>query len=102
MGNGRERKRERAGRSEEVSRRSCLPSVSSLRRPMEQEEALQMLSLAEKLIEYSLDFLEPKISPQEHSVLKITTSLFPASSVLFGKCSAKNVVHSKNTEKTAY
>lgn len=74
VGNGRERKRERAGRSEEVSRRSCLPSVSSLRRPMEQEEALQMLSLAEKLIEYSLDFLEPKISPQEHSVLKLTTS----------------------------
>ena len=41
---------------------------------MEQEEALQMLSLAEKLLEYSLDFLEPKISPQEHSVLKLTTS----------------------------
>ena len=52
---------------------ASLPSVSSVRPATDQQEALKMMTLAEKLIECSLDFLEPQMTRQEFHLMKSTT-----------------------------
>ena len=71
----RERDRDDDGRrrKEGSSQRMGLPSVSSVRPATDQQEALKMMTLAEKLIECSLDFLEPQMTRQEFHLMKSTT-----------------------------
>ena len=51
-----------------------LPSVSSIQPPADLEEALKMVSLAQRMLEYGLDYIQPKLSPVEASLIRVTTS----------------------------
>ena len=73
--------RERGSGSEENtrgreggSRRLSLTSLSSLPSPTDQQEALKMISIAEKLLEKGMDFLSPELSSQELRLMKMTTT----------------------------
>lgn len=55
------------------SRGLSLTSLSSLPSPTDQQEALKMISIAEKLLEKGLDFLSPELSSQEFRLMKMTT-----------------------------
>ena len=68
------RTEERARVREGGSRRLSLTSLSSLQPPTDQQEALKMISIAEKLLENGIDFLKPQLSSQEFRLMKITTS----------------------------
>ena len=57
------------------SRRFSLTSLSSLQSPAaDQQEALKMISIAEKLLEKGMDFLKLELSSQEFRLMKMTTS----------------------------
>ena len=66
---------EESGRGREGgSRRLSLTSLSSLQSPADQQEALKMISIAEKLLEKGMDFLKPELSSQEFRLMKMTTT----------------------------
>ena len=64
------RESEERGRGREFS----LTSLSSLPAPTDQQEALKMISIAEKLLENGMEFLKPELSFQEIRLMKMTTS----------------------------
>ena len=75
QGRHRVRGSEEPGRAREGgSRRLSLTSLSSLQSPTDQQEAVKMISIAEKLLEKGLDFLKPELSSQEFRLMKMTTS----------------------------
>ena len=65
-----ERGRGREGGSRGIS----LSSLSSLQPPTDKQEALKMISIAEKLLENGMDFLKPQLSSQELRLMKMTTT----------------------------
>ena len=66
---------EERGRGREgESRRFSLTSLSAIPAPADQQEALKMISIAEKLLEKGMDVLKPELSSQEFRLMKMTTS----------------------------
>ena len=57
-------------RKEGSSQRTGLPSVSSVRPPTDQQEAVKMMTVAEKMISLSIDFLEPQMTTPEFRLMK--------------------------------
>ena len=51
-----------------------LTSLSSLQSPKDQQEAIKMISIAEKLLENGMGFLKPQLSSQEFRLMKMTTT----------------------------
>ena len=75
QGRHRVRGSEEPGRARDGgSARLSLTSLSSLQSPTDQQEAVKMISIAEKLLEKGLDFLKPELSSQEFRLMKMTTS----------------------------
>ena len=56
------------------SGRVSLTSLSSLQTPTDQQEALKMISIAEKLLENGIEYLRPQLNSQEFRLMKMTTS----------------------------
>jgi len=51
-----------------------LPSPSNLKPPKDSDEALKMISLAQKLFKYGVEFLGSRLSSEEENLLGMTTS----------------------------
>ena len=54
--------------------RNLLPSVSSIQPPADLEEAVKMVSLAQQMLEFGLDYIQPNLSPVEVRLMRVTTS----------------------------